>query len=79
MWRLGEGRHQRWHKMGYRQGRADMWRTIGGWVVVPPYPIRPGGRTEFGVVDQFYHIYIFEYCKNKCRIIVSVKEGPPFC
>ena len=29
--------------------------------------------------DQFYHIYIFEFCKNKCRIIISVKEGPPFC
>ena len=22
---------------------------------------------------------IFEYCRNKCHIIISVKEGPPFC
>ena len=47
--------------------------------VAPPYPTRPGGRTGSGDVDQFYHIYIFEYYRNKCRIIISVKEGPSFC
>ena len=47
--------------------------------VAPPYLTQPRGRTRFGDADQFYHIYIFKYCKNKCCIIVSVKEGPPFC
>ena len=43
------------------------------------YPTWPGGQTKSGDADQFYHIYIFEYCRNKCRIIISIKEGPPFC
>ena len=47
--------------------------------VVPLYPTRPGDRTGSEDVDQFYHIYIFEYCRNKCRIIISIKKGPPFC
>ena len=46
--------------------------------VAPSYPTQPGGRTGSGDADQFYHIYIFEYCRNKCRIIILVKEGPPF-
>ena len=45
----------------------------------PSYSTWHGGQTRFGDVDLFYHIYIFEYCRNKCRIIISVKEGPPFC
>ena len=47
--------------------------------VVPPYSTWPGGVTRFGDADQFYHICIFEYCRNKCRRIILVKEGPPFC
>ena len=46
--------------------------------VVPPYPTRSGARTESGDIDQFYHIYIFKYCRNKCRLIISVKEGSLF-
>ena len=45
----------------------------------PPYPTRPGGRMGSEDADQFYHINIFKYCRNKCRIIISIKEGPPFC
>ena len=47
--------------------------------VAPPYPTQLGGRTRSGDADQFYQIYIFEYCRNICRIIILVKEGPPFC
>ena len=36
----------------------------------PPDLTRPGGLTGSGDADQFYHIYIFEYCRNK--------EGPLF-
>ena len=46
--------------------------------VAPSYSTRPKGRTGSGDADQFYHIYIFEYCSNKCRIIISIKEDPPF-
>ena len=47
--------------------------------VVPPFPTRPGGRTGFGDANQFYHIYIFEYHRNICCIIISVKDGLLFC
>ena len=47
--------------------------------VAPPYLTRPEGQTRSGDANQFYHIYIFEYCRNKCFIIISVKDGPPFC
>ena len=53
--------------------------TGEGKSVTPPYSTRPEGRRGFEDVDQFYHIYNFEYYRNKCHIIISVKEGPPFC
>ena len=38
----------------------------------------PGTWTSFTIYIYIY-IYIFEYYRNKCRIIISIKEGPPFC
>ena len=52
---------------------------LHGTCVAPLYSTQLGGQIEFADANQFYHIYIFDYCINKCRIIISVKEGPSFC
>ena len=66
----------------FRMGHRFYWEDFAEvfqWSCRALYLTQPRGRTGSRDTYQFYHIYIFKYYRNKCRIIISIKEGSSFC